>query len=103
MVPMWCSFLYGAGAWGKYGDHGVGFHRSSCAVSLQVARVIEAEIRAGQWTPGNAAPSRNQLAERFGIARETAARAHAWLARAGYLVAVPGVGMVVTPTSRWPG
>ena len=40
-----------------------------------------AEIRAGQWAPGNAVPSRNQLAERFGIARETAARAHAWLAR----------------------
>ena len=69
---------------------------------LQVARVIEAEIRAGQWTPGNAVPSRNQLAERFGIARETAARAHASLARAGYLVAVPGVGMVVTPVTRWP-
>jgi DNA-binding GntR family transcriptional regulator len=66
---------------------------------LQVARAIEAEIRAGQWTPGNAVPSRNQLTERFGIARETAARAHAWLARAGYLVAVPGVGMVVTPVT----
>ena len=72
------------------------------ATETQVARVIEAEIRAGQWTPGNAVPSRNQLAERFGIARETAARAHAWLARAGYLVAVPGVGMVVTPANRWP-
>jgi DNA-binding transcriptional regulator YhcF (GntR family) len=48
------------------------------------------------------APARNQLAERFGIARETAARAHAWLARDGYLVAVPGVGMVVTPANRWP-
>ena len=70
---------------------------------LQVARVLEAEIRAGQWASGDVAPSRNQLAERFGIARETAARAHAWLARAGYLVAVPGVGMVVTPASRWPG
>jgi DNA-binding GntR family transcriptional regulator len=69
---------------------------------LQVARVIEAEIRAGQWAPGNAVPSRNQLAERFGVARETAARAHAWLTRAGYLVAVPGVGMVVTPANRWP-
>jgi DNA-binding GntR family transcriptional regulator len=56
--------------------------------------------------PGNGHPAtpyrRNQLAERFGIARETVARAHAWLAKAGYLVAVPGVGMVVTPTSRWP-
>jgi DNA-binding GntR family transcriptional regulator len=44
----------------------------------------------------------SELAERFGIARETAARAHARLARAGYLVAVPGVGMVVTPVNRWP-
>ena len=69
---------------------------------LQVAGTIEAEIRAGQWVPGQAVQSRNQLAERFGIARETAARAHAWLAKAGYLVAVPGVGMVVTPTERWP-
>ena len=69
---------------------------------LQVARVIQAEIKAGPWTPGNAVPSRNQLAERFGVARETAPRAHARLARAGYLVAVPGVGMVVTPANRWP-
>ena len=69
---------------------------------LQVARVIQAEIKARQWTPGNAVPSRNQLAERFGVARETAARAHARLARAGYLVAVPGVGLVVTPANRWP-
>jgi len=69
---------------------------------LQVVRVVEAEIRAGQWPSGQPVQSRNQLAERFGIARETPARAHAWLARAGYLVAVPGVGMVVTPASRWP-
>ena len=69
---------------------------------LQVARIIEAEITDGQWAPGHPVPSRNQLADRFGIARETAARAHSWLAKAGYLVVVPGVGMVVTPTSRWP-
>ena len=68
---------------------------------LQVARMLEVEIRAGQWPPGQAVQSRNQLAERFGIARETAARAHAWLVKAGYLVAVPGVGMVVTPVERW--
>ena len=69
---------------------------------LQVARLVEAEIRAGQWASGQPVQSRNQLAERFGIARETAARAHAWLAREGYLVAVPGIGMVVTPANRWP-
>jgi DNA-binding GntR family transcriptional regulator len=69
---------------------------------LQVARLVEAEIRAEQWPSGQPVQSRNQLAERFGIARETAARAHAWLAREGYLVAVPGIGMVVTPANRWP-
>jgi DNA-binding GntR family transcriptional regulator len=68
---------------------------------LQVARAVEAEIRAGEWAPGKPVPSRNQLAQRFGIARETAARAHRWLADRGYLATVPGVGMVVTPASRW--
>jgi hypothetical protein len=29
-------------------------------------------------------------------------RGLAWLARSGYLVPVPGVGMVVTPVTRWP-
>jgi DNA-binding GntR family transcriptional regulator len=69
---------------------------------LQVARIVEAEIRSGKWEPGKAAPSRNTLAQRFGIARETAASAHRWLAQRGYLVSVPGVGMVVTPPGRWP-
>lgn len=69
---------------------------------LQVARAVEAEIRAGTWRPGLPAPSRVQLADRFGIARETAARAHRYLADRGYLATVPGVGMVVTPEERWP-
>ena len=68
---------------------------------LQIARVVESEIRSGIWTPGSRAPSRNDLAERFGVARETAARAHRWLAERGYLVAVAGVGMVITPKDRW--
>lgn len=69
---------------------------------VRVARIIEAEIRAGEWAPGSPAPSRNVLAQRFGIARETAASAHRWLAERGYLVADPGIGMVVTPEDRWP-
>lgn len=69
---------------------------------LQIARAVESEIRSGQWVPGHAAPSRNDLAERYGVARETAAHAHRWLAERGYLVAVAGVGMVVTPPKRWP-
>ncbi|MGA2830382.1 MAG: winged helix-turn-helix domain-containing protein [Streptosporangiaceae bacterium] len=68
---------------------------------LQVAKIIESEIRDGTWRAGNAAPSRAALAGRFGVAKETAARAHTWLAQHGYVVAVPGVGMVVTPRERW--
>jgi GntR family transcriptional regulator len=74
---------------------------SGVARYVQVAKIIEAEIRAGTWQTGKPAPSRVQLAERFGVARETAARAHAYLAQRGYLVTVPGVGMVVTPRERW--
>ncbi len=69
---------------------------------LQIARAIESEIRAGRWEPGKPVPSRNDLAERYGVARETAARAHRWLTERGYMVAVAGIGMVVTPPDRWP-
>jgi GntR family transcriptional regulator len=69
---------------------------------VQLAQVIEREIRAGQWLPGKPVPSRQQLADRFGVARDTAARAHAVLAERGYVVRVPGIGTVVTPQDRWP-
>lgn len=69
---------------------------------IQVALVLEREIRAGTWTSGNPIPSRIQLSQRFGIAQATAGKAHSWLAGHGYVVAVPGVGMVVTPDTRWP-
>jgi len=63
---------------------------------------VEAEIRSGQWAAGSPAPSRAQIAQRWGVAKETAAHAHRWLAERGYLVPVAGVGMVVTPEDRWP-
>jgi DNA-binding GntR family transcriptional regulator len=69
---------------------------------VQIARVLEAEIRSGNWAPGERAPSRVEIAQRWGVARETAAHAHHWLAERGYLVPVAGVGMVVTPPGRWP-
>ena len=68
---------------------------------LQIARAVEADIRNGVLAPGHAVPSRNDLAGRYGVARETAARAHHWLASRGYVVPVPGVGMVVAPSDRW--
>jgi DNA-binding GntR family transcriptional regulator len=69
---------------------------------LQVARLVESEIRNGTWQPGKPVPSRADLVQRFGIARETAGSAHRWLAERGYLVNVPGIGMLVTPPARWP-
>ena len=69
---------------------------------LQVARIIEREIIAGTWEAGSPVPSRIALTQRFGIAQATAARSHAYLAERGYVVTVPGVGMVVTPRDRWP-
>ena len=68
---------------------------------LQVARILETEIRDGTYQPGNPVPSQVRLYERFGIARATGAKAHAWLAEHGYIVAVPGVGMVVTTPGHW--
>jgi GntR family transcriptional regulator len=69
---------------------------------LQIARIIEKEIRAGQYAPGDPAPSRAVISQRFGVALETAAHAHRVLASAGYLAPVAGVGMLVTPADRWP-
>ena len=70
---------------------------------LQVAGILEREIRDGTYTPGSSIPSRIALVQRFGIAQATAAKTHAWLVERGYVVAVPGVGMVVTPRDRWAG
>jgi DNA-binding GntR family transcriptional regulator len=74
---------------------------SGIARYLQVAHVIEDEIKSGTWQIGHPVPSQVQLSQRFGIAKATAAKSHAWLAERGYVVAVPGVGMVVMQRERW--
>lgn len=74
---------------------------SGVARYIQIAKIVEAEIRDGTWEVGKPAPSRSQLVGRFGVAGETARRAQSWLSDRGYLVNVPGVGLVVTPANRW--
>jgi DNA-binding GntR family transcriptional regulator len=69
---------------------------------VQIGTAVEREIRDGKWQPGNPAPSRTVLMQRFGVASETAKRAQRWLAERGYVVTVPGIGVVVTPSDRWP-
>lgn len=68
---------------------------------VQVARIIESEIRTGVWKSGSAIPSQVTISQDYGIAKTTAARAHARLAERGLVTAVPGVGMVVLPRARW--
>jgi DNA-binding GntR family transcriptional regulator len=68
---------------------------------VQVARILEAEIRSGIWKPGKAIPSQVMLYQRFGIAKTTAGKAHARLAERGMIASAPGVGMIVTPRARW--
>jgi GntR family transcriptional regulator len=68
----------------------------------QIAVIVEREILEGAWEPGNVAPSRNALMQRFGVAGETARHSLTYLAQLGYLSGVPGVGMIVTPRDRWP-
>ncbi len=74
---------------------------SGVARYIQIAKRVEAEIRDGTWEVGKPAPSRTALTQRFGVAGETARRAQSWLADRGYVVNVPGVGLVVTPSDRW--
>lgn len=68
----------------------------------QVAAILEREIRDGTWLPGKVIPSQTQLAQRFGIAKATAGHSHAQLAERGFVVAVPGIGMVVARVAAWP-
>ena len=68
---------------------------------VQVARIIENEIRTGVWKPGSVIPSQVTISQEFGIARTTVARVHARLAEHHLVVAVPGVGMVVLPRAKW--
>ncbi|WP_369333576.1 GntR family transcriptional regulator [Trebonia kvetii] len=68
---------------------------------MQVARILESEIRSGVWKPGSAVPSVTVLYQRFEIARTTASKAHARLAERGMAVPSPGIGMIVTPRARW--
>lgn len=58
----------------------------------QVAEIIRARIETGELAEGDAIPSRLQLQDEYGIARDTAAKALKVLVDAGLVVVVPGRG-----------
>jgi len=57
---------------------------------VQIAKILEREIRTGIWNPGGIVPSQEQLRQRFGVSTTTAGKAHRVLAERG----------LVTPVSR---
>jgi GntR family histidine utilization transcriptional repressor len=60
-----------------------------------IKKHIIAYIEQGDWRPGDAVPSENQLAEQFEVSRMTARRALTELTEAGVLERVQGAGTFV--------
>jgi GntR family transcriptional regulator len=63
---------------------------------LQVAGILEAEIKGGKYPKGTRIPTESELIERFEIARSTARRSIARLRDQGLIFTVPQRGSYVT-------
>jgi DNA-binding GntR family transcriptional regulator len=72
-------------------------HDSSVPVATQVARDIEADIKAGRCAPDTRLPSEADLSLQYGVARMTVRRAVAQLRDKGLVVTVHGRGSFVAP------
>ena len=75
-------------------------HDSSVPVAAQVARDIEADIRAGRLAPDTRLPTETELAEQYGVSRVTVRRAIAVLRDRGKVVTVHGRGTYTAKHSR---
>ncbi|MEV0438962.1 GntR family transcriptional regulator [Streptomyces spectabilis] len=72
----------------------------------QLAGILRARLKRGDWKPNRAIASENALAEEYGLSRPTVRRAIAVLADAGLVYAVPGRGTYVAaqqPDEAAPG
>ncbi|WP_405114700.1 GntR family transcriptional regulator [Micromonospora sp. NBC_01405] len=63
----------------------------------QLAGILVARIRRGDWQPNRAIPSEAQLVGEYGLARATVRRAIAVLVDQGALFVVPQRGTFVRP------
>lgn len=75
-------------------------HSGPLTVWRQVADDLVADIKSGELAPGWKLPSETELAESYGVARNTVRRAVAELVKEGRLVVVHGRGTYVAERSE---
>lgn len=69
-------------------------------LAAQLAQLLRHLIRAGEVAEGSPIPSENELAEQYGVSRDTAQRALAMLSEEGLIIRRRGVGSIVAHTDR---
>jgi GntR family transcriptional regulator len=74
-------------------------HRAPRLLWLQLADDLRAEIDSGDLPPGARLPSEAEMAEQYGVSRDTVRRATAELASDGLLVVLHGRGTFVVEQS----
>lgn len=68
----------------------------------QLAGVITAQIKAGDFEPRQVLPSESQLQQEHGVSRGTVRRAMRHLGELGWTVTVQGRGTFVAERENWP-
>ncbi|MET3984233.1 winged helix-turn-helix domain-containing protein [Streptomyces sp. PvR034] len=74
-------------------------HESATPVYQQIAAYVIADIDSGALPVGRRIPSESAMVQRFGVARETARNAVAYLRDRGYVHTVPQRGTFVLDRS----
>ena len=64
-------------------------HGSDTPVYIQLARILRDQIKSGELHQRRRIPSENDLVQTYGIARDTARKAVAWLRDRGWVYTAP--------------
>ncbi|MCI0687922.1 MAG: winged helix-turn-helix domain-containing protein [Sporichthyaceae bacterium] len=70
-------------------------HDAPTPVYVQIGQIIAERIRSGELAPGRPVPSEKSMVQEFGVARDTARRAVAWLRAEGLVYTVAQRGSYV--------
>lgn len=77
-------------------------HEGDTPVYRQIAAIIAARIESGELEPRRRIPSETDIVQEYGVARETARRAVAYLRDQGLIYTVPQRGSFVSPPGTEP-